>query len=257
MQKLLNIITYLQLFLANGLFLELLKSGFGKFFGTMAYIDVALDVNKFRTAVPSRANLSARPVRESDIPILRSILSDPASSSVDRLEIVRRLAMLTAGIKTCYVVEDSDGNVRFLQWLILPEENENLRSHYGDWYPRLSPGEGLMESGYVFPLYRGTGVLAVAFGKIIETASRSGVKRILGMIPEQNTISLASFMRLGFEPYRLRIEKRLFGLRKSSTVALSLRDEEPKLKELLTPATVGLFRKTNALHVKEVLHTHG
>jgi len=255
--KILNLIKYVQLFLANGLFLQLLKSGFGKFFGKVVYIDVSLAVKKFRPTGSSRLTLTARPIQERDFAILRSMLSNSASPSSEKHEVVRRLAMLAAGIKTCYVVEDSDGNVRFLQWLILPEENEKLRSHYGDWYPRLSPGEGLMESGYVFPLYRGTGVLAVAFGKIIETASLSGVKRILGMIPEQNTISLASFMRLGFEPYRLRIEKRLFGLRKRSSVALSLTDDEHKLKELLSPATVGLFRKTNALHVKEVLHTHG
>jgi len=256
MRKILNLIKYVELFVSNGLFQVLLKSGFGKFFGRVVYIDVALDVEKFRPIGSSRLNLTARPIRDSDVAILKSMLSDSALPSSERLELVRRLAMLAAGIKTCYVVEDSDGNVRFLQWLMLPAENENLRAHYGDWYPTLSAGDGLMESGYVLPKYRGTGVLAAAFGKIIEIASQSGVKSILGMIPEQNVNSLASFLRLGFNPYRMRIEKRSFGRRQRSTVALSLTEDEHRLKELLLPAIVDLFLKTKVLRSKEGLSFH-
>ena len=256
MWKILNLIKYVQLFLSNGLFLILLKSGFGKFFGRSVYIDVSLDVKKFRPVGSSRVNLTARPIQENDFAILNSILSDSARPSLEKLEVVRRLAMLAAGIKTYYVVEDSEGKVRFLQWLMLPSENENLRVHYVDWYPTLSASDALMESGYVLPQYRGTGFLAVAFGKIIDIASQSGVKSILGMIPEENVNSLASYMRLGFEPYRLRVEKRFFGRRERSTVALSLTDDEDRLKELLPPTIVNLFLRTRALRSKERLNFH-
>ena len=219
MQKFLNLIRYVQLFLANGLFRELLESVLGRFFGKVVYIDVSLDCKEYRTIGSSRWNLTARPIQESDFAILKSILSNTALPSPERREAVPRLAMLAAGIKTCYVVEDSDGNIRFLQWLVLPAENENLRASYGDQYPTLSASEGLMEFGYVIPTYRGTGVLAAAFGKIVDIASQAGVKSILGMISEQNVNSLASFLRLGFKPYRMRIEKRIFGIRNRTTVS--------------------------------------
>ena len=203
MQKFLNHIRYIQLFLANGLYGELLVSVWGRFFSKVVYIDVSLDCRGYQGIGSSRVNLTARPIKENDFAILKSIISSSALPSSERREAVPRLAMLAAGIKTCYVVEDSDGNIRFLQWLVLPAENENLRAHYGDQYPTLSASEGLMEFGYVFPKYRGTGVLAPAFGKIVDIASQSGVKSILGMISEQNVNSLASFLRLGFKPYQI------------------------------------------------------
>jgi hypothetical protein len=69
-----------------------------------------------------------------------------------------------------------------------------------------------MENAYVFPVYRGTGVLVPAVGALVEAARAAGVARILTSIPAANMNSLMSFARMGFTPLRVRLEKRRFGM---------------------------------------------
>jgi RimJ/RimL family protein N-acetyltransferase len=191
--------------------------------------------------------LVARPIEERDHLLLSSILSDRTLHGNERLEAARRLAMLRTNLKTCYVVEDAERNVRFLQWLVLSSENEKLRLFFGDWYPMLSTDEGLMESVYVFPQYRGTGMLASAVKIILDVAVRSRIKRIVAMIPSWNSNSLKSFMKMGFKVYQVRIERRFFFFHRRRTIPLNSTMDEQVLRMILPPLTANILLKMKPL----------
>ena len=233
MQKFLYLIRYSQLLMRNGLFRELLKNVWGKFFGSVVYVGLTLEIESFSSSILSRMVLFERLIEKGDYVLLTSILSDRTLDRLERHEAARRLVMLETDLKTCYVVEDAERNVRFLQWLVPAAENEKLQMYFGDWYPMLAPDEGLMESAYVFPKYRGTGVLAYAVKRILDVASRSGMKRIVTMIPSWNSNSLASFLKLGFQPHQIRVERRCFGLRWRRTILLTSTMDEQIIKKFL------------------------
>ena len=212
--------------LKAGLYSDLAAQFTQKAFGTALYVDVVLDLARFRSAERPGTNLTIRPIEAADEAALQGVLSDKSLPATDRLEASRRIAMLATGLKTCYVVCDSSGNARYMQWLILPSENESLRRLYGSWYPQLEPEEALFENAFVFPAYRGTGIFPPAFAKVIDLARESGVKRIVSSIISTNVLSLRSFASLGFRPTQIRIERRSFGRSHRMAVPYALQTED-------------------------------
>ena len=196
----------------NGNVGTLARLGWDTFFGAAHMVLLKLELERFRDKHLQRFSLAARPVEPRDMPVFFS-LSDQAATPRSRCDVARRLFMLQAGIKTCYVVEDSRGEARFLQWLILPSENERLTEVYGKWYPTLRPEEAMIEHAYVLPQYRGSGLLPCAVSRVLRIARASGVRQIVTFIPTWNKNSLNSFMRLGFTPYQERTDRKFFGVR--------------------------------------------
>jgi len=233
MQKFLYLVRYSQLLIRSGLHRELLKNIWRKLFCKFIYINLTLEVGSFQNSISSRVALNERPIKKKDYVFLTSILLDRTLNRSERHEAARRIAMLKINLNTCYVVEDTKHNVRFLQWLVPASENEKLQKYYGDWYPKLAADEGLMESVYVFPKYRGTGILPCAVRNIVGVAFVSGIKRIVTLVPSWNINSLSSFMRMGFKPYQVRIERRCFGFHRRKTVLLTSTMDEQNIRKLL------------------------
>ncbi len=202
-----------RLLLRGGLTRELVKKTWGQLFGSVADVGLSLELSSKPELRSRWADLHARPFGNGDEIHLSALLADRALPAEEKIEVIRRMSMLATDLKTCYVVDGPDGNPRFLQWLILSGESENLSRISHNWYPSLENGEALMEFAYVFPKYRGTGMLPSGVMKVLEIASSLGVVRIKTPIPATNTNSLASFMRLGFRPYELHVERRVFGFR--------------------------------------------
>ncbi len=201
-----------RLMLTHGLWKELVAQIRQKGFSTHVYVDAVLDVGTFAGPGRFRVPLVAHPVAGPEEPTLSAVLADRSMPSHERHEASRRLTMLATGVRTCYAIADAGGIVRVVQWLILPDQNGAVRRIYGDWYPSLAADEALMENAYVFPKYRGTGVLSSAVESLVEIARAAGVTRIHTSIPVTNTNSFMSFARMGFVPRRIRVERRRFGV---------------------------------------------
>ena len=234
--------------LQNRLYRELFVQSWQRLFGTVVYVRLRLDVDALRLEGRGRMTLAVRPIEKRDYQALSSILSDRSMTRHERHEAARRLVMLEAEINTCYVIEDIQGNIRFLQWLILPAENEKLRRTYGDWYPTLAADEGLVESAYVFPRYRGTGILPCGVVRIVEVALAQGAQHILTIVPVWNVNSLKSFVRMGFCPYQVRCERRFFGFHRQRIINLSLNPREP-VPDVHLPDEVSRILFGGGLHI--------
>lgn len=210
-----------RLMLGHGLWKELLMQSWQKAFSVHVYVDAVLDTGAFTPPRRHAVHLSLRPVRAPEESGLDAVLADRTLPSQERHEASRRLCMLATGIRTCYAIADDAGAVRAVQWLITADENAAVRRVYGDWYPWLAPDEGLMEHVYIFPRYRGTGLLPSALGTVVEAARARGITRILTSIPGDNTNSLMSFTGLGFKPVRIRLERRRFGMARRTVFPVS------------------------------------
>jgi GNAT superfamily N-acetyltransferase len=190
----------------------LTQLGWETFFGVAHMVLLKLDLASFRSEHLCRYSLAARPVEPGDHPFFFD-LSKQEYTGRERIDAARRLFTLNAGIKTCYVVQDSSGNPRFLQWLIPSSENTQLHQVYGDWYPEIGPDEAMIEHAYVLPEYRGNGLLPCAVAQVLKIARESGARRVVTCIPTWNENSLKSFKRMGFVPFVRRTDRKFFGIR--------------------------------------------
>jgi GNAT superfamily N-acetyltransferase len=119
--------------------------------------------------------------------------------------------LLRSGIQTCHVAVEPDGTACYMQWLILSNQNEQVRAFFGNLYPRLAPDEALLEGAYTPEAYRGQGIMAAAMAQIAERADQFGARWVLTFVDEGNVASLKGCARAGFVPYVRRHERfRLF-----------------------------------------------
>ncbi len=126
--------------------------------------------------------------------------------------------LLRSGIPTCHVAVEPDGTACYMQWLILSNQNDQVRAFFGNLYPRLAPDEALLEGAYTPEAYRGPGIMAAAMAQIAERAGQFGARWVVTFVDESNVASLKGCARAGFVPFLRRHEAfRLFRRRVSFT----------------------------------------
>jgi hypothetical protein len=231
-----------------GLLRELVQQVRQRSFGDAVFLVLAREIDDPRPLPGLCSELHVRPVAAGDVALLKSMLADRSLPGSERLEISRRLAMLSTGIRQCLVAEDSAAAVRFVQWLIPAEESASVRRWYGDWFPALAPGEALMESVYILPAYRGTATFPCAVELVSRQAVRDGVRRIRTIIPATNVKSLASFTRLGFRPYEVRVEERALLGRRRTVIPIASVADISRLRSTLPPEALAILLREARPH---------
>jgi hypothetical protein len=135
---------------------------------------------------------------------------DPRQPGISSEEMFWRLAqqrLLRSGLRTCYVAIGPDGKPCFMQWVILPPENERLRATFGNLYPSLAPDEALLEGAFTPDTSRGLGVMSAAMAQIAARAAQEGARWVITFVDEDNPASVKGCLRAGFTPYMKRHEK--------------------------------------------------
>ena len=139
---------------------------------------------------------------------------DPSEPGLSDQQVYARLGqarLLRSGIQTCHVAVEPDGTACYMQWLILSNQNDQVRAFFGNLYPRLAPDEALLEGAYTPEAYRGQGIMAAAMAQIAERADQFGARWVVTFVDEGNAASLKGCARAGFVPYLRRHERfRLF-----------------------------------------------
>ncbi|MDA8090598.1 MAG: GNAT family N-acetyltransferase [Nitrospiraceae bacterium] len=159
----------------------------------------------------SRMDLSLARADEGDI---EDILAGSKNlGPEDRKEIVSRVLFYRSGFKkNCYIGRDKKGNIALLQWLICPDENSVIDGSYSRKFYRLAPGEVMFENIFVFPRYRGRGLLSASTGMLLEIARKDGYRRALGYIRKDRIPALNEFLKMGFRLVRLIREVKFLGI---------------------------------------------
>lgn len=136
---------------------------------------------------------------------------EDTDSPEDFYERMLRLRMFDAGLRTCYGAFADDGRLTYVQWLIESAQNDLVRDFFDGSFPRLAPGEVLLEGAYTFPSARGQGVMAAAMARVTAEGKKRGFTTAWTFVGEHNVPSLKGCRKAGYTEEVRRLEQwRLF-----------------------------------------------
>jgi len=162
--------------------------------------DLALE----HTTPESQIPITIRELQDRDIPQLFGA-SRRAAGRKERLEVEHRFAHLAERIPTCFVaVDERSGAPCLMQWLMLADQNERIKSFFRGRFPTLRPDEALLENAYTPPEYRGKGIMSAAMSLVAEQARNHGCRYVITFVSKDNTASLKGCAKAGFHPFLVR-----------------------------------------------------
>ncbi len=155
-----------------------------------------------------RYPLTVRPIDPQE----QAAFTDP--SGVEGQGVLLRLKarqLFEAGLETCYVAVTEDNVPVYIQYLVLPDQNDKLAEVFGGQIPQLTEDEALLEFAFTLDQYRALGVMPYAFAELAAEARRRGADRLVTWVSESNPNMLRYLERIGFVPFSIRTERyRLF-----------------------------------------------
>ena len=148
-------------------------------------------------------SVTIRPIERSDVPAFTEI--DPGRH--DRISARWRsmsARLLASDIQTCYVAETEGGAPCYMQYLILPSENDKVQAFFDDgFFPQLAEDQALLEGALTLEEYRGQGIMPFVMEDLAEKARCEGALRLLTFVFSGNIPSLKGCQRAGFRPFVL------------------------------------------------------
>ena len=147
--------------------------------------------------------LTIRPLRQEDLAKLFDTHSEGVATEgvLDRMQ---RMALLDAGVATCFVAVSPRGEPCYMQWLIGPSENGKMQALFRGRFPHLKNDEALLEGAFTVEKFRGMGIMAAAMSRIAEKATDLGARCVFTFVGNDNAPSLKGCKRAGFYPYVVR-----------------------------------------------------
>ena len=138
-----------------------------------------------------------RPIERSDVHAFTEI--DPTREQIGG--IWRR--MLASDIQTCYVAVTKEGAPCYMQYLILPSENDKVQGVLEGTLPRLAEDEALLEASLTLEEYRGQGIMPFVMDDLAQKARKEGARWLLTFVSIRNVPALKGCRRSGFVPNML------------------------------------------------------
>jgi hypothetical protein len=193
---------------------ELLRALRGWWHNDRMAIGFALDPDlAVRLRLPSM-NMTMRPIEPRDVPLFTDT-SVPGLSGEDLLVRVNARHLIESGIETCYVGVTQDGPV-FMEYLITPDQNKKIGPVFDGLFPRLEPGEALLEFAFTLESHRGLIVMPTAYNLLLEIARERGIRSVISFVPIERRTFIGFYSLIGFAPFGIRDERRRFFRRQVS-----------------------------------------
>lgn len=170
------------------------------------------DVSVPFAAPPAKIPLDVRPLRSGEA--LDFLALDANAHAGDAAFALVEQRLLDARIGTPWVAITSDGKPCYMQFLFTEHDNAGVRGLWGSFFPVLGAGEALLEGAFTPEAYRGQGIMAHAMARIAESATASGVRRVITFVAADNVASLKGCKKAGFAPYIRRTESWRWGHRR-------------------------------------------
>jgi len=119
--------------------------------------------------------------------------------------------LFATGLETCYVALIEDEIPVYIQYLVLPDQNDKVVEAFGESIPQLDQGEALLEFAFTLEQYRALGVMPHVFAELAKEAKSRGACRVVTWVGQPNPTMLRYLGRIGFVPFAIRTERyRLF-----------------------------------------------
>lgn len=167
-------------------------------------LGLARDLTVPHAAPPAKIPVEVRPLRAGEE--LGFLAIDPSVDGHGAVTLLQQQRILDSGIGTCWIAVEPDGSPTYMQFLIFPRDNAGTARLWGDLFPRLRPGECLLEGAYTPEAYRGKGIMAHAMALIADAAAEQGARSAVTFVADDNIASLKGCKKAGFYPYTHRFE---------------------------------------------------
>jgi hypothetical protein len=128
----------------------------------------------------------------------------------DKRELLSRILFFNKGFNRCFTVKEK-GALAYMQWLVFPSENEQLKRVYGSRFLPLRENQVMIENAFTFPAFRGRGFFPYVTVQILKEAKQQGYSTAVTYVKKENFKALTHFVQLGFKINRLVPEYKLFG----------------------------------------------
>lgn len=155
---------------------------------------------------PLVGRLRFRAIAEND---LADLFDDWARREEKRL-VDERLELLASGVGRTRVGLSAEGHPCFMLWMAGAEENAALRRTFGPAYPRLQPGEAVIDGLYVPKRFRGRNLAPGALRAIAAELHARGVRRVIAFSHHSRPAALFALRQAGFVPYCVKVDARRF-----------------------------------------------
>ena len=190
---------------------ELVKRFAKLIYSTSEYYVLRRDLTVPLVSRPvAKVPISVRPLEPRDLP---EIVAERPSGLL--------LGILRIGLPQCYVALTKDQEICFLQWLITPEQREQICSIRFRKMHAFNDDTVMLEFSYTFKRFRGLGIMAPAVACVAEQDKRA--RWAVTYVDRTNIPSLRGCRGAGFYPYQVTHDRwRLFRLIESVDVPKSL-----------------------------------
>ncbi len=158
--------------------------------------------------LPHKPKEELSPINEDDIAWIKNNIN--SLEREDRKEILTRIFFYQSGFKNCYVMRNENG-IAYMQWIILPNENQVITSKYSGRFLPLRERQVMIENAFTFPSYRGRGYLPFATQQLMELGKNNGYTSAICYIKKNNIVSLNEFTKMGFKITKMVTEYKVLG----------------------------------------------
>lgn len=182
----------------------MLKEFFLRFFSTKKFVCFEKNLKFISNKIQNKnENLILRVIKQSDI---KKILNLNCHNKEFKEKLFRTM-MLKAHIGSCLVAVDKNDIPLHLCWLITSKENKRIESFFNGGVPWLRDDEIIIEGAYTPAFHRKKGIMSSALFKILEKGSELGAQRAIVYVRVSNLPSLKIFIKAGFKPFSMRVDK--------------------------------------------------
>jgi RimJ/RimL family protein N-acetyltransferase len=173
-------------------------------------LGLRVDLDRLPPRRQAKRRVLMKPVRARDFDVFATCLPD-ASDGDEALQLLQRERMCSTDVKTLFVGAAEDGRPMYVQWLVQPDDQAGLHRWAGGLFPRLRPGDALVEGAYTFPDFRRLGLMVDGMWQLLEHARRDGATVVYTYVAPDNIASLRGCARVGFELDHVRVAHRRVG----------------------------------------------
>lgn len=152
----------------------------------------------------SPVKFQIRPFEPQDI----SLLDGTPISPADARETALRHQWIEAGLFGCYVAALGDGSACFMQWLLRPSANAQIKALFGDVLPKLEEDTVMLEGAYTPPRYRRLPLMPAAMARIALLGREYGARQAIVHVGADNPSMIKATKLAGFAPVGEKIERK-------------------------------------------------
>lgn len=87
-----------------------------------------------------------------------------------KIEVFSRILFYDYGFNNCYIGKTKEGEIAYIQWLLYPYENKNIKNHFRDIFYPFRENQVMIKNVFTFSRFRGLNLIPTIITKLLNIA---------------------------------------------------------------------------------------